>query len=883
VALSPGTRIGAYEIVSPLGAGGMGEVYRALDTALGRHIAIKILPATFANDPDRLARFEREAKTLAALNHPHIAQIYGFEKSAGVNALVMELVEGATLADCIAQGAIPVDEALAIAKQIAEALEAAHEQGIIHRDLKPANIKVRDDGTAKVLDFGLAKALDPRSQQGDATVSPTITSPAMMTGVGVLLGTAAYMSPEQARGQTAGHQADIWAFGIVLYEMLTGKQAFTGETITDVLGGIVRVDPDWTALPESTPPLVLQLLRQCLQKNRPARLHHIGDARIQIDAALSEPSPVTPTASRRMTMRRRAVAWTGTALLLLIGSAAALFVQQYMRAEPSTVGVVQLSVSPPQKATFSGGPNAPYVSISPDGRHLAFIANREGVGQIFVRPLATLEARPLTGTEGVANYPPFWSPDSRFIAFFAAGKLKKIEVAGGPAQTLCDAPATNNPSGTWNRDGVILLGGGNEPVKRVSAAGGTPEPVTTLDRSREELGHDWPTFLPDGDHFFFLARSANRENDAIVIGSLSSKETTRVVNASSRIAYDPSGYLLFVRERSLMALPFDGRNLSPAGDPLLVADQIRSNATGQASLTVSDNGVLGYRTGDVERNTLTWFDRSGRMLGVLGSIGGYSAPELSPDERRVAVFRIDSQTQSQDVWVIDVARTVMSRLTFGLGPANPLWSPDGARIAFRPTQSDGSVYAKQSSGVGEQEMLFKAAGAIQDWSSDGKFIISSERSSISVLPLVGDRKPFPYLPDATFTRGHAQLSSDGRWMAYRSSESGRNEVYIQSFPTPSMKWQISTEGGDSPRWRRDGKEIFYLAPDQRLMAVSLTATTQGMEISRPVPLFQIAVTPALRAQYDVTGDGQRFLVNSIADDSETPVTVVVNWTAGLKK
>jgi len=355
-----------------------------------------------------------------------------------------------------------------------------------------------------------------------------------------------------------------------------------------------------------------------------------------------------------------------------------------------------------------------------------------------------------------------------------------------------------------------------------------------------------------------------------------------VVNASSRVAYDPSGYLLFVREGSLMALPFDGRRLLPAGDPFLVADQIRSNATGQASLTVSDNGVLAYRAGAVGRNTLTWLDRSGRTLGTLGSVGAYFSPELSPDERRVAVFRIDSQTQSQDVWVIDVARAVMTRSTFGVGPVNVLWSPDGGRIAYRSTQSESGVYTKQWSGAGSEELLFKAPGLIQDWSSDGRFIITAERGSISVLPLEGDRQPFSYLPDATFTRGHAQLSSDGRWMAYRSNESGRNEVYIQSFPNPSMKWQISTDGGDSPRWRRDGKEIFYLAPDQTLRAVSLAATAKGMEISRPTPLFEITVAPSARPQYDVTAEGQRFLVSSIAE-SETPVTVVVNWTAGLKK
>src|SRR5688500_1480427 len=395
MAIGPGSRLGPYEVTALLGEGGMGKVWRAHHTGLKRDDALKVLPDAFASAPERLARFQREAQVLASLNHPNIAHVHGLERSDGVQALVMELVEGPTLADRLAQGAIPVDEALPIARQICEALEAAHERGIIHRDLKPANIKVRPDGTVNVLDFGLAKALEPEPMRVDATSSPTITSPAMMTGVGVLLGTAAYMSPEQARGQPAGHQADVWAFGVVLYEMLTGKQAFTGESITDVLGGIVRVDPDWTALPERTPPLVRLLLRHCLQRIRTARLHHIADARIAIDAALSDPVEATSTAPGRIRPSRRAVAWLGAAALLVAGAAATLFLEQYRRPEPSTIGAIRLSVPPPEKTTFSGGPNAPYVSISPDGRQLAFIANVEGIGRIWVRSLDTLEARPL--------------------------------------------------------------------------------------------------------------------------------------------------------------------------------------------------------------------------------------------------------------------------------------------------------------------------------------------------------------------------------------------------------------------------------------------------------------------------------------------------------
>jgi eukaryotic-like serine/threonine-protein kinase len=893
MAFTSGTRLGPYEITALLGAGGMGEVYRATDTSLKRQVAIKVLPASLADDPERLARFQREAEMLAALNHPNIAHIHGVDHSAGVPALVMELVEGPTLADRIRRDAIPIDEALPIAKQIAEALEAAHEQGIIHRDLKPANIKVRADGVVKVLDFGLAKALaaDADDLAIELSRSPTITTPAA-TRLGVVLGTAAYMSPEQARGQTVGEQTDIWAFGVMLYEMLTGRQAFTGETITDIIARIVTADPDWTALPESTPPFVRILLRQCLQKRRADRLHHIADARIHIDSAQSDPALVSTTVPQGHVVRPRPLAWIAAAALLITGALAALGIERLVRPAPSAIAAVRLSVPPPPKASFSGAPNTPYISMSPDGRHLAFLASVDGVLRVWVRSLDTLDARPLAGTEGVVPYPPFWSADSRFIGFFTVTrKLRKIELVGGPVQTICDVETgTINPSGAWNRDGVIVFGAGAAPLKRVSAAGGTPEPLTALDQSRQELGHYWPTFLPDGDHFFFLARSATPENSAIFIGSLSSRETMRVIGADSRIAYDPSGYLLFVRDGSLLALPFNARKLRPAGDPFLVAEHVRSNTTGQSTLTVSENGVLAYRTADVERNTLRWFDRSGKPLGTLGSIGAYQSPKLSPDEQRVAIARSDSPTEGADIWVIEVARGTMTRLTFGGGAAagrsSAVWSPDGEKVAFRSSKGAGeNVNVKAPSGAGNEEVLVKAPGILQDWSSDGRFVLTNDRVSIWVVPLFGDRKPYSYLAPAQFSRAQPQLSSDGRWMAYRSNESGKNEIYVQSFPDASVRARISTDGGDSPRWRRDGKEIFYLDPDQKLMVVSVSASAKKLDVSTPSRLFEVTVSSIApqRQQYDVTSDGQRFLVNTNAAESETPVTVVVNWQEELKR
>jgi Tol biopolymer transport system component len=898
--LAIGTQLGSLEITALLGKGGMGEVYRARDFKLKREVAIKILPEEFSRDNERVNRFQREAEVLASLNHPNIAAIYDLQEANGTRFLVLELVQGETLFERIARGPIPIKEALDIAHHICEALEAAHEKGVVHRDLKPANIKITTEGKVKVLDFGLAKAVETQTSPINASHSPT-----MMSGTlaGVILGTAAYMSPEQARGQAVNSQSDIWSFGVVLYEMLTGKPAFTGETITDVIGRIVTLDPDWSVLPETTPPAIKRLLRNCFHRNRAARLHHIGDAKIEIDGALSDPSTAAATTAAPaapdgpVAARRRPLLWiAANAALLLIAAAIVMpFVTGYFRLASRDIGVVRFSVPQPEKGRFSEAPNAPYVSISPDGRHLAFIAESGGTSRIWVRTLDTLEARPLMTTEGVAHYPTFWSPDSRFIGFFAQGKLKKIEIAGGPAQSICDAPAMGSPAGTWNRDGIIVFSGGDSfeeagPLKRVPAGGGTPEAVTSLDQSRQERGHEWPYFLPDGDHFFFLANSGpNSEQNGIFVGSLSSKKVQLVSHINSRMVYDPAGYLLFVRDRSLMALPFDAKKLQATGDPFPIAEQVRSRASGQASLTVSANGVLAYRTGadDVGADKLTWLDRSGKELDTAGPAGNYRNVKLSPDEKRIAVQRSDSRDEFEDIWVIDVARGVPTRLTFGQPNRFPVWSPNGDQIAFSRGSQDPAIYIKPSSGAGTEDLLLKSAGPVVAWSADGKFILYlAGRGSLTVLPLFGDRKPFEYLPRTTFQRTDAQLSADGRWVAYRSDESGKDEVYIQSFPVPSAKSRISTGGGAAPRWRRDGKEIFYLDPDQKLMSVPIRAAARTLEISTPVPLFEMRVAVDSRSphQYDVTGDGQRFLVSSpVTQSAATPITVVVNWTAGLKK
>ena len=582
-----------------------------------------------------------------------------------------------------------------------------------------------------------------------------------------------------------------------------------------------------------------------------------------------------------------------TVLLVLLGATIALFLETYFRSTPQTAGPVRFSVPSPEKATFLQGITSPWVSLSPDGRNLAFLAVSDGISRVWVRSLDSVEARPLMTTDGVGPDAPFWSPDSRFIGFFAQGKLKKIEVAGGPAQTLCDFGGGNALGGTWNRDGVILFAQGGVrggALMRVAASGGKPELLLTIpDRSPGER-NSFPYFLPDGEHFLFLARNSTGDGDnAIFAGALHSKEVKFVINASSRLAYDRSGYLLFVRERSLMAVPFDADKLQVRGDPFPIAQNVAYAAGNfSASLTVSDNGVLAYRTGGITGNrSLTWFDRTGKTVGASGGIAYYRNPKLSPDEKRIAVSRIDPPIGVEDIWVVESTRGVSTRITFAGGQFQ-IWSPNGEQIAFLSNRNQTSgLFTKLSSGAGTEQPLMNLSELAWDWSADGRFMILSlgSRAGLSVLPLFGDRKVFEYLQESKFIIEQAQLSADGRWLAYQSNESGRNEVYVQSFPAPSGKWQISTEGGISPRWRRDGKEIFYLSPDQRLMAVSVRSSTTALEISTPAPLFDVRVPSGngYIQQYDVTGDGQRILVNTVVEESQEPITVVLNWTAGLRK
>jgi Tol biopolymer transport system component len=867
----------------------MGEVYRARDTRLKRDVALKLLPESFASDPDRLARFQREAEVLASLSHPNIAAIHGLEESDGNRALVMELVEGEDLSQRIARGPIPVDEALPIARQIAEALEAAHEQGIIHRDLKPANIKLRPDGTVKVLDFGLAKLAEPagsaQSAVGNASLSPTITSPALMTGVGVLLGTAAYMSPEQAKGREADKRSDIWAFGCVLYEMLTGKRAFEGEDVSDTLANVLKTQPDWTVLPRHIPATISHIVRRCLDKHPVSRISQIA----VVLFALSEFSTNSAgTVDTLPLARSRAWEWLSAGALVVVVAAGL-----------SAIVLRSLAVPSPPVVRFDvplASPNENQLALSPDGRYLAAIAPTG----LWVRALDQVDARVLNGTTG-AQFP-FWSADSRWVAFFAGGKLKKADLSGTPPLTIADAPAGRG--GSWNSDGVIVFAPGTDgPLYRVSASGGTPLAVTALDQSRGESLHAQPWFLPDGTRFIFVARGTKSAGDGLYVGSIDSKETRRLTNAVLKAAFAPPRFLLFTRGDTLVTQDLDIARLELSGEPTPVAAQIGTNTTFLISaFAVSSNGVLAYR-GAAQDSALEWYDRTGRQIAAAGIPASYNNPALSPDGLRVAIEKSDGPTA--DIWIIDTARNTTSRFTFD--PAFdglPLWSPDGDGIVFSSTRETGiaNLYQKQSGGAGQEQLLLKTAYDkwATAWSSDGRYLIYQERNpktefDIWALPLYGDRKPTPLLA-TPFNEVQAQLSPDGRWLAYTSDESGISEVYVQPFPSSGGKWQISSGGGRQPRWRHDGRELFFITAGRgELMGTDiqvLPGSAGGRRLNPGVPrkLFDgsarrpDAASPSFiagRNDYDSTADGQRFLFRTVP--TRQAISVVLNWTAGLKK
>jgi Tol biopolymer transport system component len=880
--MNPQSAIAHYRVISKLGEGGMGAVYRATDTKLNREVAIKVLPDSFAADADRLARFTREAHVLASLNHPNIAAIYGVEE----RALVLELVEGPTLADRIANGPVPLDEALPIGRQIAEALEYAHEKSVIHRDLKPANIKVTPDGRVKVLDFGLAKALSPEVAAGNPTISPTLTMQATMAGV--IMGTAAYMSPEQARGGVADRRSDVWSFGVVLYEMLTGRQSFAGETVSDTLASVLKSEPDWSALPPATPAGIRKLLRRCLERDRKRRLTDIGMARLEIDDALAGPAEAVLEAPAPP--KSRALAWG--ALGAAVAAVAALTAVLYFRPAAAEGTVVRFAVALPEKVQLGVGGR---LAISPDGQLLAFTAiGDDGQFRIWVRALNSFESRLLGGTEGVSGM--FWSPDSRWIAFSSAGKLKKVGIsasaASGPSQTICDAPSVV-PLGAWSREGTILFGSPvSRGLQRVSQAGGESAVVTVLDQSRQETSHMSPQFLPDGRHFLYLALSSDPENHGIFVAALDGSVKKFLLRAGSQALYVP-GHLLFLREGTLMAQPFDTAALALTGEAFPVAERVWSYLS-YGVFSASQNGVLAYRTGALSNNErrLTWFDRGGNRLGEVGPPGFYSDLALSPDAKTVAVVQGEPASGSRNVWLIDLLRNVPARFTFQAHRDQmPVWSADGSRVFFGSNHPGlGDIYEGEVGGR-QEEPLFTSdlPKAPLDVSGDGKFLLyaavdPATKMDLGVLPLEGERKPRPYLK-SVFNEVGGQFSpgrgGGPRWVAYSSDESGRFQIYIRPFDG-GRPFQVSTAGGTQPKWRRDGRELFF-ANVGTLMAVDVQLLPK-LELGVPKPLFAAGLFqggPANTSRYSVSPDGKRFLINSSppGDSGPTPINVVINWNA----
>ena len=898
VALQPSTRLGPYEIVSSIGAGGMGEVYRARDTRLDRTVAIKVLPEHLSRNPQSRERFEREAKAISSLSHPHICPLYDVGHQDGIDFLVMEYLEGETLAHRLKKGPLALAKVLRYAVQITDALDTAHRRGVIHRDLKPGNIMLTKTDT-KLLDFGLAKMRAAEATEG-LTQLPTETTP--LTVEGTILGTLQYMAPEQLEGREADTRTDIFALGTIVYEMATGKKAFEGASRASLIAAIMEHPaPSLTVRDPSTPPVLDRVVTKCLAKDPDGRWQSARDLKDELEWIAGGNAVSAVAVTLRGNQAR--LAWAVASVVAMIAMVLAFL---HFSEKPTEMRAVRFSVLPPENTTF-GDP----LAISPDGSRLALIASTPGKEpSLWVRRLDSITAQSLTGTEGADD--PFWSPDGQFIAFFAQGKLKKIDFSGGPAQTLCDIG--DHARGTWNRDGVIVFTH-NDALYRVPAEGGMPTPLS-LDRPSKGTGDYWPQFLPDGRHFLYQTFTQGLRNDGIYVGSLDSPERKRLLDSHWMCAYAPAlggrdAYLLFIRDGILMAQRFDANRLQLTGKSAPLAEKV-TDLSQAAYFSVSANGTLAYRTAGAVKSQLTWFDRAGKRLGTAGLPVQDLYPALSSDGRRLAVSRADLESGNSranliapsvpsDIWVLDLVRGTSSRLTLD-SPSNelPVWSPDGSRIAFGSNR-DGKwdLYQKASSGTGSEELLLKSVenkfGC--DWSSDGRFLAYASFSPTTgfdqwVLPLDGDRKPFPFV-QTPFGEGAGKFSPDGHWMAYQSDESGQWEVYVRPFSgiagdgnqAPGGKWPISTHGGTWVHWRGDGKELFYLDPKGRMMAVEVkTGVLKGkraFEASVPKPLFDTNVYGL--SPYTVTADGQRFLINTqISEEKSQYVTVVLNWAAGLK-
>jgi Tol biopolymer transport system component len=890
-----GHRLGAYEFADRIGAGGMGEVYRGRDLKLNRQVALKVLPATFAQDNERLARFKREAQVLASLNHPNIAAIYGFEEDNQVQAIVLELVEGPTLAERLQPGALPLDESLSIARQIADALEGAHEQGIIHRDLKPANVKVRSDGTVKVLDFGLAKALDPPvGVASDVTGSPTITSPAM-TRAGLILGTAAYMSPEQAKGRAADRRSDVWAFGALLYEMLAGRRAFDGEDVADTLAFVLTREPDWSALPTTTPANIRLLLRRCLEKDRKRRLADIADARLEIDdlaraSVESRADAATSVVTAAATVTpRTAILWrAASALVLLTLIAAATYGGWRLGRGAVTPQTVQFVVLPPDGQRFAAIPR--FLSVSPDGRLLAYLTG--GVPsehRLWIRPLRSLEVTEIRGAEFARN--PVWSPDSRALAFISAtgsaGRLRKVDLAGGGGITLAEAWGAGL---AWSNTGVIIFTGADGRLYRVADTGGEPTVLTELIADQQETRHVAGFFLEDGRRFAFRASNTAGTKGAWYIASLDSPGRTLLLEATSTAAY-ANGRLLYDRDGTLMSQPFDEAQGRLTGTASPVLEGLETEPLrGEAAFSVSGNGVLAYRRGEgAAGTTLIWHDLEGTALSTLtidGSFSPFRPPSLSPDGRRLALTRGEGLGRS-DIWLVDLERNVPSRFTFDGGTSRPVWTPDGTRIIYsanRKGVADLFQLDARSGGTGSGEILLESGvdKNVQAISPDGRVLLFGQAAQgnpeIWALPLVGERTPIP-LVRTGFPAGNAVFSPDGKWFAYCEGDSGADQVYVQPYPPNGTRIRISPSSGSSPQWSHDGRTILYVSVTGRIESVRVSPEAGSLRVEGATHLFQAPSTFQHRAVLFDSKTSRVLLPIVKGGTGPQPITVVMNWSS----
>ena len=881
--LAPASRLGPYEILSALGAGGMGEVYKARDTRLDRTVAIKVLPSHLAGRPELKQRFEREAKAISSLTHPNICTLYDIGHEGDIDYLVMEHLEGQTLADKLTGGPLPPEQVVRYGIEIAAALDKAHRQGIVHRDLKPGNVMITRTG-AKVLDFGLAKVAAgpaPESALDQLTSLPTqVAGTSPLTTEGTLLGTFQYMAPEQLEGAEADPRTDIFALGVLLYEMCAGRPAFHGKSRASLISAIMSSEPPpISTIAPLPPPALDRVIRTCLAKDPDDRIQTAHDVMLQLQWIAeggSQTGIPAPVVARRKV--REPIAWIVAGVAL---AAAIVLGALFARDRTRPAETVRLQMSYPAGLAQPGSPR-----LSPDGRFVAFDgADSSGRVFIWLRPLSAVTAEPIPATEG-ATARPFWSPDSKFIGFTAGGKLKKVSVSGGPAQTICDAPTGYD--GSWGKNGDILFdGGGADPISRVSAAGGVAAGAVPADSG----GAGWPHFLPDGRHFLYLVLKSS--GNEMWVGDVRSSARKKLGVGGSRIEYSPAGYLLYVKDRTLLAQPFDLDGLRTTGEPMPVVDGVGTGSNGLAHFSVSNNGELVYSLVGGGTTQLTWVDRSGKLLGTVGPAGDIVNMTLAPDGKRVAVRIMDTQTGNRDIWVLDPDRGTNTRFTFDPGADNnPQWSPDGRQIAFSSDRNGGvpNLYTKDASGTGSEQLLYgsAAAKAPSSWSTDGRYLAYQAQDPLTgvdvlVLPMFGDKKPIPFL-HSNFTEAQPRFSPDGKYIAYTCDESGRFEVYVQEFPGPGGKWQVSTRGGVQPRWRADGHELYYLTLDGKMMA-STVDENGGFRAGVPAQLFDSHIQViGVNSLFVVSADGQRFLLDAPQQlGGAVPLTVVLNWNAELKK